>query len=982
MSDFVLDVTRADDLLKLRLEFTNLALDPDETRVPRRLVRKSRGEDAFMTVFFPPQHISEFSFTEKPDGTLDRLPHPGHRVRVFSAGESRLGFRLRSDLDSIALTLDELLDWTRFEPVLAVTDASSGNQDQPPREVSEPLATETAIELPFRIMLSPEQSANWLHNARPVVHDGRIELWHTRLVPAESQVVAPQLWAIWSPDMDTPAANDFPMSLTADDRRQIVPISSDFKLLDSSNFSHLDPDEIRELETLQLARRQRLAGEQLILSAYGGWLKAFSSFNFPSVGGLLHLMKGHEMDPGSDLFSLQEWAHVAIMGRDQYVRVVKRGFMFPFGHRADLTIITERKFKRSRDRDVFEEPAYLTHKSFLTVQEPERTYNTRDTPFQSVRMSTLLTSSISNVQKGFFIPKIGDQNFAFPVSATDQQGNVIDAALPMVFVPTDQVNQLTDIAAAYQNINRIDVRSQPIAFAKGDAESVLKTVAISFQHAEAADAPPFRPIMQQAEVCLSVAEQFLGKPLATTIAYDPIFVQPNVQQTVGDVFANIIDESGLKLELPADKVGGIAAPTQTLRALSRTFGAVPALQAIGNDFAPANLDFLNDARLLGVVSLTDAIESITRSVDMPKFVTVTEANGHKIEFTWKPPMKGQLPEPLVSSGDDKPTLELKGSISRPPTAGRFSPSDAVSDIEGTLTNFGVVFLDTVQVNFKSLHFHMVTHQKPDFGADIKDFKFLGQLAFINQLADCLPKQGFGAPGATPSISTGDSPGGSGPVATLTTTPEGVTAGVALAVPNVSLGALALQNLALGAQLSLLFTKPAELRFGLSSREHPFLISYSLLGGGGFFAMTVTTQHGDVDLEASLEFGAVAAIDIFIAKGEVQAMVGVYFSIKSGAALLEGFIRLYGCVEILEIVTISVEFYLSLSYDGHNATGTASLTVMVRVLMFSKSVTLTVTRSFSTDSISLFTAGAKPARTFAETVSLDQWTAYCNAFAPE
>jgi len=139
MSDFVLDVTRADDLLKLRLEFTNLALDPDETRVPRRLVRKSRGEDAFMTVFFPPQHISEFSFTEKPDGTLDRLPHPGHRVRVFSAGESRLGFRLRSDLDSIALTLDELLDWTRFEPVLAVTDASSGNQDQPPREVSEPL---------------------------------------------------------------------------------------------------------------------------------------------------------------------------------------------------------------------------------------------------------------------------------------------------------------------------------------------------------------------------------------------------------------------------------------------------------------------------------------------------------------------------------------------------------------------------------------------------------------------------------------------------------------------------------------------------------------------------------------------------------------------------------------------------------------------------------------------------------------------------
>jgi hypothetical protein len=484
-----------------------------------------------------------------------------------------------------------------------------------------------------------------------------------------------------------------------------------------------------------------------------------------------------------------------------------------------------------------------------------------------------------------------------------------------------------------------------------------------------AGTPPFRPLMQEAEVCLPVAEQFLGKAVATRIAYDSTYVQPNVEHTVGDVFASILDEDGLKLALPADKVGGVAAPNQTLHAISRTLGAVPKLKAVGDDFAPASLDFLDDAKLLGVISLKDAIEPITKSVDMPKMVTVTKTDGHKIEFTWKPPLRTALPKPLTSLDSDKPALELKGSIFSPrvPAQTRLTPSEAISDIYGTFKNFGVIFFGTVQVNFTSLTFHMVTHQKPDFDADIKDFVFLGQLAFVNKLSECLPKQGFGS-GASP---------------VLALSPEGVSAGITLAIPQLSLGALGLQNLALSSHLNLFFAKPAELRFALSNREHPFLISYSLLGGGGFLALTVTTEENDVQVEAALEFGAVAAIDIFIAKGEVQAMVGVYFAIKGGAALLEGFIRLYGCVEVLEIVTVSVEFYLGLSYDGHNATGTASLTVMVRVLMFSKSVTLTITRSFNMESIHLLAADAQPARrSFAETVSLAQWTEYCRAFAPE
>ncbi len=852
MSDFVLHVTRADDLLRLRLEFTNLMLDPDETRTPRRLVRALRPDDAFMTIFLPPQHISEFNFTENSDGTLSRLPRPGHRVRVFSAGESRLGFRLRPEFDSISLALDELLDFSRFEPVLALTSADAlADPTLPPRVVSEPLQIQTAIELPFRLAISPEESARWIKSTQPVTREGRTELWHMRLAPVEGQAHPPQLWAIWSPDVEVFASpNDFPMSLSMEDRRQIVRISSDFKLLHPSNFHVLNSQQSGELARLRAERSQRLAGEQLMLSALGGWLKASSRFHFPSLGELASQMTGEGVPASGDLFSLQQWTHVAIMGRDQHVRVVKHGYLFPFGHRAELTKVVERKFKRSRDPNG-EEPAFLANRTFLGVQEIERSFDTRDMPFKSVRMLNLLSSAVTgDTGAGFFVPKVAGRPFAFPVSVTDRQDRTFEAAIPMVFVPDDQVHRLEEIARAYQDINRVDLRRQPIAFAEGTQEAILKAIAIAFKHQEIAAKPPFHPVMQEAEVSLPAAEQLLGETAVTRIAYDPRYIQDGPGHAIGDVFVNILDPGGLNLTLPPDKAGGVAAPHQTLHAISRIHGAVPKLQMIGQDIAPANLDFI-DGTLLGVIKLKDAIGPVKTSAHMPKMVTTPGST----EFSWLVPLRSDtpssLPKPLTNVGSAVPMLNLKGTM-------RTAPTGTVFEVIGSLANFGIAFLNTVQVDFASLKFHMVTHRKPAFEADITGFGFLGHLAFLDKLSKCLPLNGFG--------------GGAGPALALS--PEGVTAGLARSIPNIELGALVAKNLALSAQLSLFFAKPAQLRFALSSREHPFLIAYSLLGGGGFFALTVAAEENNIQVEAAIEFGAIAAIDLFIARGEVQSMVGV------------------------------------------------------------------------------------------------------------
>ncbi len=93
-----------------------------------------------------------------------------------------------------------------------------------------------------------------------------------------------------------------------------------------------------------------------------------------------------------------------------------------------------------------------------------------------------------------------------------------------------------------------------------------------------------------------------------------------------------------------------------------------------------------------------------------------------------------------------------------------------------------------------------------------------------------------------------------------------------------------------------------------------------------------------------------------------------------ATLLAGFVRANGVLEVLGIISVSAQFYLELTYiagvEPAKLSGTASLTVKVKVVFFSKKVTLTVQREFS--------KGEDP--TFADGMSAADWETYCAAFA--
>jgi hypothetical protein len=201
---------------------------------------------------------------------------------------------------------------------------------------------------------------------------------------------------------------------------------------------------------------------------------------------------------------------------------------------------------------------------------------------------------------------------------------------------------------------------------------------------------------------------------------------------------------------------------------------------------------------------------------------------------------------------------------------------------------------------------------------------------------------------------------------------------------LEVGVFALSNAALGAGFSVPFDgTPVMVKFAFSSREHPFSLAVSLLGGGGFFGIGITSD-GVREIEAALEFGAVVAIDLVVASGSVEVKAGIYFhwlepTPGNGSVELAGYVRIHGELNVLSLISVSLTFNLQLGYQkvtGGNAIvyGEADLTVEIDILMFSTSVDVRCRREFS--------GGAADPKFIDLIPTQEIWSEYCDAFATE
>jgi hypothetical protein len=1109
-----IEIVRPDDLLNLRIEAINLRLNSDlgpnnPDKPSHSLVVEDLQQPAYLVVTFPPQTIAERAYfqaggvgeekTAKDDsdrkltdsgrnkndpeldmpGLLDQSgkvdADPRRLTNALLGHPSRLVFKVPEDA-SIPFAIKHLLDWTGLDlnvsPIAAIGRSPSDDQVSNAPAIQPPAPNETAIELPYKLVISPNQEVVWKHRFGLFTSRGRTELWHTRLalkVPKTpvaldgtvelSRNQSAPLRAIWSSDYNPMklSADDVPSAtekdeylgrtaMSAYDRHQIVALTSGFQGYQVPGHvvsvlrSGKEVGFFRAVPYLP----KPIEAEQLMLSPLGGWLRSQGHWSPlpetappvihvipPDIRRILRPLEsltrhganvaiaqpvnmneelmamneelmgisGLRSSHGAFQLDLSAWAHIATEGRDHYVRIVYEGELWPFRHPASLVKVTERKFRENKGIV----GAYLIQRMFIVVREPDKEINNLGNPFKHVRLTTMVTPDIvdpdtdkikiKGANRSFWVAvpaptDDGHERFKFHAVGTDHGNQSIDFTIPLIFVSISDVED-TDkaklVAAEYNDIknenienSKAEIFGQKIMFAEQDKDDVTKrndntqlvTEALNFM----VDAAGNPPRMLKADVKIPQVQELLGSDAPpSSIRYYEDYVNNGFKSAKG-VFAQVVKldpdkfdrdnpfaalgPATIGVDFSADKAGGFATPNMAISTLTREIGPVAGdiKDAINNKFNPKEFFSGDTAQLFGTFKLFDLLNPTTLDKNAPKLNALTKNNddGSKLliaTLDWEP----EFLEPdktldlgIVTITKDRngkrSVLDISGTIEKPVSLGEPLEESVNSEFSGKLNDFSVSILRSVTINFVKFEFTSRNGQKPDVNVVLHEktpFEFVGDLQFIEKIRDAIPPNLFGK--------------GSGPSIDLIDNPLGIRAGFALALPPLAVGVFALKDVSLGAALTLPFLdgKPV-FDFNVSERQHPFMLTVSLFGGGGFFHLQLDTA-GMRELQAALEFGAAAAIDIGVASGEVHIMAGIYFSLQRKendargdlAAILSGYLRMGGSLSVLGLIRISVEFNLSFTYDSDKdkAYGRATLTVHIEVLFFSESVELTVERAF-------------------------------------
>lgn len=864
-----------------------------------------------------------------------------------------------------------------------------------------PSAHETAIEMPYRLIGSPLKTAGFTHATLPVQHGTRTELWHSRMgtrsvsagvVSIDDRPGVPtddggwdgeKLRFIWSPDYPDRGPDAFNKPLDHLDRQMLVKLTAGFDEKKQDGVSKFTPRAV-------YVRR-------LMLTALGGDLEAHRKF-----------------DPRPAGVDLSSWAHRAAIGRDYFVRVEYAGFLFPFGHRATLVKLTERKFEwrgtpASKDR-----VAFLRQRFFIIVRDrmieypgaAPQPHQGRSLPYEKVICAVDVTPDlappgsiaadrVSEVtgdadpaffRMAFWPSRGAGVDYRFPMVGIDSAGRKIAFEMPLIFmselknVAGDlariQTHWHADKSAARRtpNLSGQTVRMAPAAPGADDVDLPLVEHEIRAISPSGTIKPTPQPALQQfprfgqSIARLAAVERLTGQSREEKIKFYQPFLDDGLSG--GGVFATIVGATKLAFGAgnPSDSVGGIATPDLTPTGLSAQHGVASGPIGLfnGGQFDPVS--FFPDAKLLGFFPLKTLLKALPLgdAGDTPKLTTVEDGNVIRTTFAIRQTLdSGEALPGLILGADNKDSVFSLASVIEAPLTGA-PPSSSVT---GELTNFKISFLGALVIHFDRLRFFTQPGQKPDVDVDLNQrtgIMFGGPLEFVNRLRDFIPANGFSDP------------------PNLDVTPAGITAGYQLGLPPVQVGIMALSNITLGASFSLPFTgQPPTARFNFAERHATFNLTVAMFGGGGFFAL-VASADGIKEVEAQLDFGAQIAINLGVASGSVYVKGGFYFHYMTDQVKFEGFVELGGRLSVLGLISVSLTFHLGLSYEllqKSGATdnkrisrlfGQATLTVEIEILFFSASVEVTVEKTF---------VGSEADPTFAQLMpSKPLWDTYCAAYA--
>ena len=624
------------------------------------------NKKGIVIIYFPSQHTLEEAFQK---GTKPILP-----AKHLRAKKSRLVYELPAKHKGFDLTMNELLDWSKYKLVVdprawikldsitgknntykipnTVTKIPNNTQhlarDQKDFAVKMVLANKfiaqknkiyelkqlnnvlynaevvtlkpafniiknlsytpvmgpvnnmhTAIEAPALLYISPNQTNDFLHKKRlkqevpvkgkttvltnkvefknrfkryslkPLVRNialsnnsrGTItELWHTQLgVKMKDGTTSLNLEklqtirALWAFDADkdptkTSGKGDKPFkaSLDAYDRHRLVHQTSNYGI---KNY-----------------KPQPVQVKKLMLSNLGAYIDWHVNFKTPDSMPSLNIL---------------EWQHKAVLGRDNFVKIVEEGFLFPFGHKAVKVTITERKFNAATKAAANEQREYII------VLEDAVTYQRNDTtnkyikfPFQEIRIKDKRTTDTYKKETLSNIDSFIIKGFKFNIVAVDKEGQEHHIKMPLSFVSKEEGVSKSKIGGiinnyhkeAYKSFTEIAFNGQKIAYSESilEGDTTLETDFLQFgamvYSASGNTTIKFHPIMRESQVYIDAIDKMSNHRKPTKITLEDDTNDANIFASVVDAVVDFSEDS--------QSSGGFVTPNMVINSLSKIEGAI------------------------------------------------------------------------------------------------------------------------------------------------------------------------------------------------------------------------------------------------------------------------------------------------------------------------------------------------------------------------------------------------------------------------
>ncbi|MDX2138690.1 MAG: hypothetical protein SF123_11400 [Chloroflexota bacterium] len=1031
--DYRISICRPDDLLLVDIDFYGAEL------VGQRIVPNSPivNVPGYMVVNLPPQHILEEvgletavdlrrQLTDDPTdlGALwdlgrNRLPV----MRAMLSTGSRIAYQL--PLNGIDFNLSSLLSLQRLSEQISAT-RDTLDEAFIEATVTLPDAYQTALEMPTFLTLVPDPGTSDLRHGWQVhstSNNDRSVLWHikrtVRNAAGEVDRTRPaRLFVAGTPFSSAPGTT--------------LPTATAIQPGDFTN----------SLVRFNGVDNRYLRGDNVMLSALGGWLK---------------------LRDVNDQVTGEKWIHNMTMGRDHFVRIVDEGFLFPFGHRAALVAVSERKFIFQDQGNVADtaqrisSDAMLLKRQFIIVRERERNYVAtaaafthagRELPFDRVQIVTEVTPLLDpatippkpagvNPVTLVFWPQTNvaggrTEKVQFELIGIDKDGRSISFEMPLVFVPDvlpsagmpeEDLQAIKSAVASrattlYGDEPNLEVAMKaqqiaytPIAPSDGFTKSLLMTEHMRFDGQLANSQGGFLPQMREARVTLPELGTVSGRNVAATrtINYASNYLTSGFPTTPNgvnkeEVFALFADGS-LLLEMPAERTG-FATPSFSFDGLSRVAGPVPFArrsagvvdkdQDITHARALQSDPPIFNGLLFGGLLLSEIVEpgsTVLTTFNKESYKKTSEAlraaatgsNSALADF-----LVGDdgIVLDVPGLGEDKPGLALYEARSfalkpkiktKLPIFGPSSASESKLAMVVTEVSTSDGKPPKILVDGKMTNFFIAF--PTILRVDFASFKF-----------SYSEKKGFEPTVEIQDIILLEALEFLNPLRKLLKKlglgfkievgNKGLKISLYYTVPDIQLGALALRSLKPSLGIKIPFDgKKVSLLFGISDRKDPFTISVTVFGGGGFFALEVALDGKVKLLEIALEFGGAFSLNLGVAKGAAYLMAGIYFGIKDdGTEKLLKFEAYVRTGGKLDILA-----FIVISVELYVGLGYEKRPIARQAIFFGVArITVEISIFFFSFSVGVeykyeqVSEGADP--TFGDILTINTWSEYCDAFA--